>query len=131
MESITVSEVFPVKAAKLYKAWLDSRMHSQMTGLTAEIDPAINGSFSIADGAYSGKTLKLKQDAEIVQSWRSAKFTAETPDSMVTVKFEPLDKGTRVSLTHSQIENGKIGKLKGFWEDTYVKPMMRFFSRGR
>lgn len=131
MESFTVTEIFPVKAAKLYKAWLDSRMHSQMTGGTAVIDPAVGGAFTAWDGYIQGKTVRLEPDRLIVQSWRTDEFPEGVPDSTITLQFEQLEKGARLTLEHVKIPDGQGEEYKTGWLEYYFKPMMRYFSRGR
>ena len=87
MESFELSETFPVKAEKLYTAWLDSEIHAQITGSKAEIDPSENGKFIVWDGYISGITIELVPNKKIVQKWRTTEFPEDSPDSLLRAYF--------------------------------------------
>ena len=130
MESFTINQVFPVKAKKLFKAWLSSKMHGQMTGSKAEIEPVVDGKFDIWDGYITGNTIQLVQDEKIVQKWRTTEFPKGAPDSLLTLEFKAHEKGTDLILTHSEIPDGQGDQYKQGWIDYYFEPMKDYFARG-
>ena len=78
MESLKMKVVLPVKAEKLYKAWLNSKEHSLFTGAEATASPKVNGKFTAWDGYISGKNVELKPGKKIVQTWRTSYITLQT-----------------------------------------------------
>ncbi|MGH3732030.1 MAG: SRPBCC domain-containing protein [Acidimicrobiales bacterium] len=56
----------------------------------------------------SKETFALESPARIVQSWRSANFSEERPDSMIDVPFEPEADGTRVRVRYSNVPEDQI-----------------------
>lgn len=130
METITVSEKFPVKPRKLFKAWLDAKMHSQMTGAPAEIDPAVGGKFSLRAGRVTGSNTQIVQDEKVVQKWRMTDFPKASADSVISVEFIPLEKGSELVITHSIIPDGLGETCRTFWIESYFKKMTDYFARG-
>jgi activator of HSP90 ATPase len=127
-ESIEVSDVFPVTQKDLYLAWLDSRKHGAFTGGGAVIDPAVGGKFTAWDGYIEGKTKELQPFKRIVQSWRTTNFPASSPDSELEVFFETVERGTKITLRHSNIPTGQGQDYKQGWKDHYFTPMKEYFS---
>ena len=130
MESFTVSETFPVKPRKLFKAWLDSKMHGQMVDGNAEIDPQIGGRFSIWDGYITGETVETVPEAKIVQKWRTTDFPEGAEDSILTVEFEVFERGSRLTITHSNLPDGQGEEYREGWIEYYFLPMADYFARG-
>jgi activator of HSP90 ATPase len=130
METVTVSEKFPVKPRKLFKAWLDSKMHSQMTSAPADIDPTVGGKFTLRSGRVTGSIMELVPDAKIVLIWRQTDFPVGAPDSMVTVEIHALEKGAGMVLTHSNVPVGMGDECRVFWKEAYFRRMSDYFARG-
>jgi activator of HSP90 ATPase len=128
METIKLSEVFPVTAKTLYEAWINSKQHSAFTGSSAEIDPKEGRKFSAWDGYISGTTKSLQPYSRIVQTWRSTDFPDGVPDSMLEIIFEKVSQGTKIILIHSNLPNGKSKEYEKGWIEYYFKPMKKYFS---
>ena len=124
----TISVVLPAKPAAIYRAWLSTTEHSDMTGSPAQIEPRVGGRFSAWDGYISGRTLELDPNRRIVQAWRTSEFSETDPDSKVVLKFQGAAKGTKVTLTHSEIPEGQAGSYKAGWEEWYFTPMRAYFG---
>jgi activator of HSP90 ATPase len=128
MEKFEISEEFKVKPIKIYNAWLDSKIHGQIIGSSAEIDSKLNGKFDIWDGYITGKTIELVKNKRIVQEWRTTEFPADSENSILELNFEETKKGTRLLLKHSKIPDGQADEYKEGWIEYYFKPMKEYFS---
>jgi uncharacterized protein YndB with AHSA1/START domain len=129
-EKIKLSAVIPASAKKIYDAWLDSKAHSDFTGGgPARIDPKVKGKFMAWDNYITGTNLELVPGKKIVQAWRTTEFTAKDPDSRLEIIFEPVSKGTKVTLIHSEIPDGQSADYKKGWKDFYFVPMKEYFSK--
>lgn len=118
---------FPVEPSDLYNGWLDSEIHTKMTGGLANMSNVENEIFSAWDGYISGKNIKLTQDQEIVQKWRTTEFKEEDEDSDLTIRFKSTGEETILTLIHSNIPEGQSNYKLG-WEDHYFTPMKAYFK---
>jgi|WetSurMetagenome_2_1015567.scaffolds.fasta_scaffold79225_2 activator of HSP90 ATPase len=130
-ESLEVSAMLNETAENLYKAWLDSALHSKFTGSPAEIDPSVNGKFSAWDGYISGTNISLEPYGKIVQAWKTSDFSRDEEDSVLEVLFENLGDKTRITLKHYNIPEGQGEDYKQGWQDFYFKPMKKYFNGKR
>jgi len=120
---------FTVLPETIFKAWLSSEGHSEMTGSPAQVEPRVGGAFTAWDGYITGKTLELKPFSRIVQAWRTGEFEDADPDSRLEIELEVVTSGTRLTLTHSNIPEGQAESYKSGWEEWYFGPMREYFSR--
>lgn len=118
---------FAVTPDVIYKTWLNSKGHSQMTGAIARCSKRTGGKFTAWDGYISGKNLRLVENKLIVQSWRSTEFRREDKDSKLTIKLKSTKNGTELSLSHTDIPKGQTQYRKG-WKEYYFAPMKSFFG---
>jgi len=124
-----ISESFPAKVSDIYDAWLSSDGHSAITGSPAQVDGKIGGNFSAWDGYISGSTLDLTPDQRIVQTWRTAEFPDEAPDSHLEILLEEVEGGTKVTLIHTNLPENQSDSYRQGWEDFYFKPMREYFKK--
>ena len=129
MESLKLSITLPVKADKLYKAWLDSKQHALFTGAEAKASAKVNAKHSAWDGYISGKNLELKAGKKIVQSWRTSEFAEDAPDSTLEITFKEKAGKTKLSLYHHGLQKGDAKKYTQGWKDFYFAPMKHYFSK--
>jgi len=127
-EKITLSAYFPVKPEKLYNSWLDSNEHSAFTGGKAEINAQAGTHFTAWDGYISGKNLILEDNKRIVQSWRATDFPNGHEDSTLEILFEHDKAGTKLTLIHSDIPEGRGKDFSDGWKKFYFEPMTKYFS---
>lgn len=127
-ESIEVSGVVHAPAERIYQAWLSSIEHTAMTGSRATVEGNVGGRFTAYDGRIEGAMVELEPGRRIVQRWRSTDFPAEAGDSLLEVRFEPIDNGTRVAFVHSEIPEGQGTLLEEGWRKYYLEPMDRYFA---
>jgi activator of HSP90 ATPase len=121
---------FEVNASTLYSAWLDSEVHSEMTGGEANISAIEGESFDAWDGYIWGVTIKLIPNKYIKQIWRTEQFSENQEDSIIELYFEEIESNkTRIILIHSNLTNSKADKAyeKG-WVESYFLPMTVYFS---
>ena len=128
MESFEVSAVIPTEPEDVYQAWLDGDLHAQMTGGAATGSPETGASFTAWDGYISGRNIELVPGHKIVQSWRTTQFPKSAGDSRIEVSLEAADGGTKLTLQHTDIPDGRGKSYESGWHDHYFKPMQAFFG---
>ena len=110
----------------VFLAWLNSDMHSKMTGGKAEVSDQIGGSFTAWEGYIWGKNLEIEPNKRIKQTWRTSEFSDEEEDSILELLFTEVDGGTEITLIHSNLPAHGEQYKKG-WEDHYFTPMREYF----
>lgn len=122
---------FNVSPEVIYKAWLNSKSHSAMTGSPASISDKPGAIFSAWDGYIEGENLELEKNRRIMQTWRTADFDKNQDDSLLEIELLPIDGGgTKLILRHSNLEDQDMQYKKG-WKDHYFEPMKKYFSKKR
>ena len=115
---------------EIYEVFMDSKKHSKLTESKAKISREVGGSFSIYEGALSGKNVELIQDKKIVQTWRgSGENWSKGYYSTITLVLEPIDKGTLIKFTHSNIPEGAYESVKEGWDNYYWGPLKDMFEK--
>lgn len=126
-ESLEVSDAVAAHPARIYRTWLDSQGHSDMTGGGAVCSDEVGDEFSAWDGYITGKNLELDPPDRIIQSWRTAEFSDNDPDSRLEVQLDPIPGGTQVTIRHTNIPDGQTQYEQG-WIDNYLEPMKEYFG---
>lgn len=115
--SITVTRVLPAAPATVFAAWTDAEnlkswfFPGDVSIPEVRIDARVGGRFFIAmRGNESGKNfdhqgeyLELDPPRRLVFTWEALHMDA--PDSLITIELEPVDGGTKLSLTHARIHD--------------------------
>jgi activator of HSP90 ATPase len=127
-KSNEISVILPASPEAVYKTWLDSRGHSEMTGSPAEITDAVHGRFTAWDGYISGSNLELKPFEKIIQSWRTTDFPDGAQDSRLEIALSKSGSGTKLILKHSNLPEGREDEFKQGWKDYYFEPMKAYFK---
>ena len=103
---------------------MDVKKHSKLTESKAKVNREIGGSFSIFEGALSGKNVELIQDKKIVQTWRSeGENWPKGYYFTITLVLEPDDKGTLIKFTHVDIPEASYESVKEGWDTYYWEPL--------
>jgi activator of HSP90 ATPase len=123
-----VSVNLQVSPKQLYAAWLDSRQHSDFTGKPASIVPFVGGAFQTCDEYITGKTLELGPGHRILQAWRTKDFPAESTDSLLEVTITKSEKGSKLTLMHTNLPKDQTELYKTGWKEFYFVPMKEFFA---
>ncbi len=126
-ESITLKTTIKASPQEIYNAWLDSRLHSKMTGGLAKCSNEIGDSFTAWDGYITGKNIKLNPYQEIVQSWRTSEFNDNDEDSHLRILLKDLNGATEITLIHTNIPEGQTQYEEG-WKVHYFEPMRKYFE---
>lgn len=122
-----VSELIPAPPEELFNAWLDSKIHSEMTGGEANVSSNEGDIFDAWDGYIKGKNLELNFPNRILQSWRTTEFAEDEEDSLLEILFEPSGDGTKVSIQHSKLPQHGMQYQEG-WFEAYFNPMKTYFG---
>ncbi|HXD10273.1 MAG TPA: SRPBCC family protein [Anaerolineales bacterium] len=125
----SISAIIPASPAEIYKAWLNSKGHTAMTGSRAKVSGKIGGKFSAWDGYIFGKTLELAPNYRIVQAWRTSEFPDDAPDSRLEVVLKQVKGGTKVTLIHADMPQHQADSYRQGWQDFYFKPMKEYFRK--
>jgi uncharacterized protein YndB with AHSA1/START domain len=123
----TVSAVIPASPEAIYDAWLDTDGHTKMTGSPAHATANVGDPFDAWDGYISGENLELETGKRIVQSWRATSYKDSDEDSQIEVLFEPVEGGTKITLTHTSVPDDQASHEPG-WVTHYFEPMKRYFG---
>ena len=126
--SYTLSTVVPASPAEIYRAWLDSVTHAEMTGGEATMSDEVGADVSAWDGYITGRNLELVPGERIVQSWRTTEFDDEFEDSIVTIVLQETEDGTLLTLQHSNVPDEHKSYEEGGWQSNYFEPMIVYFS---
>jgi len=126
--SYTLSAVIPASPAEIYRAWLDSIGHSEMTGGEATMSDEVGADISAWDGYITGRNLELVPGERIVQSWRTTEFDDECDDSVVTILLQETEGGTLLTLEHSSVPDEYKSYEEGGWQSHYFEPMITYFG---
>ena len=128
MDELTLEQVFPVSADKIYRDFLDSETHSMMTGDTAVISDKKGAKFTAWGGYISGKNLELVPGKKIRQRWRTTDFSKKDKDSEIEITLEEIGSSkTKFTLKHTKIPDGDGNKYKEGWQDYYLAPMLEHY----
>lgn len=128
-DSFVITSTFPVKSGLLYRAFLDSAIHSEFTGSPAKVEGRIGGAFTAWDGYISGKTIDLNENRSIKQRWRTTDFNDDDEDSLLEIEFIEEKGRTTLVLKHSSLPEGTGEEYRRGWEDFYLTPLKEYFEK--
>lgn len=117
--------IIPATPEELYKALTTEITMMLWTGDKVELNPIVDGEFSMWDGAIQGKFLELSPYTKIVQQWYFGE--TETP-SIVTLKLHEHKKGTSLEVHQSNIPEVDYEDIIAGWEETYIDSLLDFYG---
>ena len=126
--TFTLTTTIPTSPEDVYRAWLDSLGHSEMTGGAASMSDQIGAEVSAWGGYISGRNLELVPGERIVQSWRTTEFADEHGDSVITVMLQEAGEWTLLTLEHSNVPDEHRSYEEGGWQQHYFEPMVAYFA---
>jgi len=129
-KTITMAAQFPCSPAKLYRMYLDPKLHSAFTGAPVKIAARAGAVFEAFGGALSGTILQVITNRLIVQSWRSTEFYRRDLDSTLVLSFWAEKAGARIELTHVNVADTDFSGVSEGWTKYYWTPW-RAYLRGR
>ena len=118
---------FNANPEDIYKALMNSIIHSKFSGGKAIISNKVGGNFSVYDGYCSGKNLELVPSQKIVQLWRASDW-AEGHFSTATFTFVKTKKGTKLSFVQTGVPVEHYEEIKKGWIDYYWTPIHLMFE---
>lgn len=118
------------KAGSLYTMFLDSKHHTMLTGNSPAKISAREGARFTAHGGYcSGKNLQLLKDKLIVQSWRSADWSKDEPDSTLVLLFDQDGKDAVINMVHANVPDVHLKSIADGWKAYYWKPWQAYLKK--
>lgn len=123
--SKTIQQTIDFKGAtakELYNLYMNPKLHSAVTGAPAEISKQAGERFSAHGGRIRGKNLHVVANKMVVQAWRAKGWDRKDPDSILTLRFEDVEGGARVSLVQALVPDAQVADLKKGWTGHYWKP---------
>ena len=129
---IQQSIVLPASAESLFDAYLDSAKHSAFTGFPVVIGGEAGSPFEAFAGQLSGTILAVVRPRLIVQSWRSTKFNASDPDSILILAFSPDAASSaqgRIDLIHFDVPQHDYDDVVAGWSKYYWEPWRAYLQR--
>ena len=127
--AFTLTTTIPASPQEIYEAWLDSVVHSEMTGGEASMSDATDATVSAWDGYITGRNLELVPGERIVQSWRTTQFADEHEDSRITLTLQAVEDGTLLTLEHANVPDAQKSYEQGGWQKHYFDPMKEYFAK--
>jgi uncharacterized protein YndB with AHSA1/START domain len=127
--TITMAIQLPCSSAKLYRMYLDPKLHAAFTGAPVKIAARAGAAFEAFGGAISGTILQVVPNRLIVQSWRSTQFDRRDLDSTLVLSFRPAEGGGRIELTQVNVSDGDFAGVSQGWSTYYWTPWREYLAR--
>lgn len=126
--TIRQTATLPAPPEDVYKALMDTRLHSRFTGSPARIGSKVGDVFTAYDGYIDGLNLALEPGRRIVQSWRAREEGwPEEHYSQVSYTLEAVEQGTRVVLRHDRVPAELVENFRQGWKEHYLEPLKALF----
>jgi activator of HSP90 ATPase len=129
--TIRSSEFIPAAPSAVYRAFVDARTFSAVTGANATFERREGGRFRAADGFITGRFVRLQNDRRIVQEWKTTEWPVDAPPSLLELRFVPRENGTEVRMVQSQVPAGHALRYKRGWSALCWTPMKKYFHESR
>jgi len=127
--TITMAVQLPCSPARLYRMYLDPKLHAAFTGAPVKIAARAGASFEAFGGALRGTILHVVPNRLIVQSWRSTNFYRTDLDSTLVLSFWPEKIGGRIELTHVNVADSDFAGVSEGWSKYYWTPWREYLTR--
>jgi uncharacterized protein YndB with AHSA1/START domain len=127
--NVTLAVDLPATPARLYRMYLDPRLHAAFTGSPVKIAARAGARFEAFGGALSGAILQVVPNRLIVQAWRSTNFGKRDVDSTLVLFFRPHGKGARIELTHVNVAERDLASVSEGWSKYYFVPWRAYLEQ--
>jgi uncharacterized protein YndB with AHSA1/START domain len=130
---IEQSVVLPAPAETLFEMYLNAASHAAITGFPVTISDRTGADFRAFNDQLSGRILTVVHPRLIVQSWRSTKFHAHDPDSLLVLAFSPDTASPshgRIDLVHIDVPEHDYADVVAGWKKYYWEPWRAHLERG-
>lgn len=108
--------------------YLDPSAHQVITGAPVVIGDKRGAEFQAFNGVLTGTILEVVKPSLIIQSWRSALFKAEDPDSTLILCFTPEGDEGRIDLIHLDVPDHDYDGVTQGWEKYYWTPWRAYLG---
>ena len=109
----------------LFEMYLDSKKHSQSTGLPAHIRRKVGGRFRAFAGKLEGKNLLIEPGKQIVQLWR-ATHSKKEDWSILILTFSKVAGGAQLDLVHVGVPAYDHKGVREGWPKYYWRPWKKY-----
>lgn len=113
----------------VFAAWTDSWKQGEITKALAKVNPVVEGTFELWNGAVKGQFLHIDKNKQLKISWRTIDFEVWMPSTILTVDFQSRPNGCRVIITHEQIPEPMLQQFQFAWEQVYLPQMQLYFTQ--
>lgn len=121
---------FQVSPAEVYKALMDSKIHSAFTSSVCKIGKKEGSSYSAYDGYINGKNVKLIPGKKITQTWQAVDGVwPEGYYSEITFDLKAIKNGTELNFLHKGVPINQLDEFKKGWVEHYWEPMKDYFKK--
>ena len=130
MKPIVISSILDTNADFLYKFFIDSKLHTEITESKAIISNKIGGKFTAMDGYIKGEIVSLEKNRKIIQKWRTTDFNKNDKDSILEITIKEIGKNrSKLILKHSELPEGSEEEYKNGWKEFYIRPLKAFIKK--
>lgn len=112
---------------KVYEAYTNPEIHAAFTGDDAAGKAMAGEKFNAYGDYITGKYIELVKDKKIVQEWQTAEWPEGYPPSRLTLTLEPSDKGTLLTMLHTDVPESQAESYRQGWIEHYWEPMEEYF----
>jgi uncharacterized protein YndB with AHSA1/START domain len=127
--TVTMAVHLPASPAKLYRMYLNPKLHAAFTAAPVKIAARPGAPFEAFGGALTGIILQVVPNRLIVQSWRSTDFYRRDIDSTLVLSFWPDKNGGRIELTHVNVADSDFAGVSEGWSKYYWTPWRAYLTR--
>ena len=130
MKTKTIQQTIIFKSSphKIYELLMDSRKHTKITGVLANISREVGGKISAYDGYISGENVELIKDKKIVQKWRGSDWP-KGHYSLATFELEKIENGTKLIFTQTSVPEKEYEMVCQGWYKYYWDPMKKILEK--
>jgi uncharacterized protein YndB with AHSA1/START domain len=128
-DQFTLKVLIQAEPEQVYQTWINSQLHTLITGGNYQVDPVAGGRFNAWDGYISGSFIDLDPPRRIRMYWRASEFPEKSADSQLEILFEEKDNATQITLTHTEIPQGLGESYRQGWSDFYLNPLVKYYSK--
>lgn len=120
---------FEAAPEEVYEILMDAEMHGDFTRSEVEMDPVVNGEFSVFEGYCQGRNLELIPGKKIVQEWNFAEDGwPEDYFTICTFDLSDFEGGTKLIFIQKGIPSDSYEALRVGWEEYYWEPMKEYLE---
>jgi activator of HSP90 ATPase len=114
----------------LYRTYVDSAKHSEMTGMPAEMSEQVGAKWSAFGGSIYGTNLMFVPGKMIVQTWRSTEFKKTDSDSIMVMNFsKTTDGAAQIHLVHVNVAEQDHKGVTNGWKQYYWDPWRAYIKK--